>query len=354
MLADMGAEVIKIEPLWGGRLRFSPPLIKGESPGFAVLNRNKKGMAIDLKKEEGVEIVKQLVKHADVVFENFSLGTLDRLGIGYDVLKEINPGIIYVTITGFGYTGPYAHRRSFDIIAQAMSGLMTLTGEEAQVDYPVHVADYLGDMIPALTASNGILGALYYKKVTGKGQRVDVAQLDSMIYILGSIFSYLSSDMTAYQSRKKFRIIGSYDAFPAKDGWVVIAAPMGAIVDRLSKAMNVEKPDIPAIREWVKDQAVNDVVTTLVEAGVPVAPVYSVDQVVTDPHVRAREMILEVDHPTIGKIKVPGFPIKYSETPFELHSSSPLLGQHNEEILSTLLSYSKDRIAKLKEEKVIL
>ena len=352
ILADMGAEVIKIEPLWGERLRFSPPLIQGESPHFSYNNRNKKGMTLNLKSEKGINIFKELVKHGDVVFENYSAGTMDRLGVGYDVLKEINPSIIYATITGFGYTGPNSRWRSFDIVAQAMSGLMTLTGNSAEVNRPVRVPDFLGDQIPAAYAAIAVLAALYYRKLTGKGQRIDVAQLDVMFAVVTSNAGYLATGMTREEARKKHGVTGLYDPVQAKDGYVVIAAS-GDMFDRLAKAIDIESPDVEAVKRWVKDKTVDEVVKRLVEARVAVAPVLTVNNVVTHPQIIAREMVTEVDHSKIGKIKMPAFPIKFSETPGRVEMPGPLLGQHNEEILSSLLGYSKEEIAKLKEEGVI-
>jgi len=350
LLSDMGADVIKIEPLWGERIRAYPPLIKGVSPYFAYLNRNKRGMALNLKSEKGVQILKDLVRFSDVVVENFSPGTMNRMGIGYETLKAINPGIILASISGFGQTGPYSPRPSFDIIAQAMSGIMTLTGET--VGKPVQVEDYLGDSVAGLYGAIGIVAALYYRKLSGRGQWVDVSQLDSMVSILPSAVFYMHTGDTVPKIRKKF-FTGIYGMFEAKDGYVVMGAPVGAIMDRLAEVVGTEKLDYPAVTDWVRTRTVQEVVDKFVENSIPVAPVLAMDKVVTNPQVLARDMIVEVEHPQAGRIKVLGFPIKFSETPGKVEKPPALLGQHNEEILSTLLGYTKEQIAELRKEKVI-
>ncbi len=349
VLADFGAEVIKIEPPWGEALRFLHPVVGGESPGFLSYNRNKKSIVLNLKSEKGVRIFKELVKHADIVVENFSVGTMDRLGLGYDALKEINPGIIYSTITGFGYSGPFSSRLSFDIIAQALSGLMTLTGSPEQ---PILVPDYIGDPIPALVAAIGVLLALYYRKETGKGQRVDVAQLDSMVYILSSITSYLLTGKTNKQLRGQYPI-GVYNAFRAKDGFVAVASGGPLMLERMSKVLGIEEVNETIMTEWVEKQTVEEVVAKLTGARVPAAPVLSVEKVVVHPQLIARDMIVEVDHPKAGRIKTVGVPIKLSESPGMVEAPPPTLGQHTEEVLSQLLGYGQEKIVKLREEKVI-
>jgi len=350
LLADMGAEVIKIEPLWGEALRMSPPAYRGLATNFAFLNRNKRGMTLNLKSKRGIEIFEALTKKSDVVIENFTPGTMDRLGLGYDRLKEINPRVVYVSVSGFGQSGPYTNRPSFDIIAQAMSGIASLTG--AQVGRPVYTSDYLGDSVPALYATISVLAALYYRSVSGRGQKVDVAQLDCMVSILPSVVCYLLAGETVPQSRRKYPM-GVYGMFKAADGYLAVAAPPGAISDRLARIVDAQEVDGAVFEKWVGDKPVAEVVEKLKGAEVPVGPAMSIDQVVSDPHVLSREMIVEVDHPQAGRIKVNGFPIKFSETPGRVELAPPLLGQHNEQILREILGLSVEEVVKLREEKVI-
>ncbi|MFQ6075955.1 MAG: CaiB/BaiF CoA transferase family protein [Candidatus Bathyarchaeia archaeon] len=350
ILADMGAEVIKIEPPWGEMLRM-PPHYKGFNPSFAQFNRGKKGITLNLKRDKGLEVFKKLVRTADVVVENFSPGTMDRLGLGYDTLKEINPKLIFVSISGFGQYGPYSRRGSFDLIAQAMSGLMSLTG--TPYGHPIRVQDYIGDSVTSLFGVISILAAIRHRDLTGRGQRVDVAQLDAMVSILSSAVSQMAFGETNIQRQMRY-FTGVYGAFEAQDGYVAIGAPMGAILDRLARTIGVDKIEgSEAVVEWVKGRSVDDVVEALVKAEVPCAPVLSMDKVVTDPHVLARDMIVEVDHPKMGRIKLVGFAPKLSEFSDRItYGPPPLLGEHNEEVLSSL-GYTQEDIAKLREERVI-
>lgn len=353
ILADLGAEVIKIEPPWGEPLRTFPPDVRGVTPSIAYLARNKKGMTLDLKKERGIQIFKELVKHADVVVENFSTGVMERLGIGYETLKDINPSIIYASVSGFGRTGPYADRLSYDLIAQAYSGIMSLTAElNNPGGPPIVVADYIGDYVPPLVNTICILAALYYRKLTGRGQLIDVSQMGSMIFGLQSIVTYMLTGETGPQLRKKLPI-PAYGTYKAKDGYVALAVTPGAIYDRFAKVLGKMAITQDDIKEWVGQRTVEEVVSTFVEARVPVAPVLTVEEVVKDPHVLASGWIVEVEHPTAGKLKVIRFPPMLSETPPKVELPPPLLGQHNEEILSTILGYSKEEIANLRKEGVI-
>jgi len=350
LLADMGAEVIKIEPLWGEALRAAPPLIGGESAFFMFYNRNKKGMALNLKDPRGVEIFKELVRHADVVFENFTPGVMDNLGIGYETLKEIKPDLIFVSVSGFGQDGPYSKRPSFDLIAQAMSGIISLTGE--RIGQPVPVADYIGDSVPALYATIAVLSALYHRKVAGEGQRVDVAQVDTLFSILVSPTTFPANRRTAYGTVQSHPTV-IYDMYRAMDGHVVICAPMGNIFDRLKKVLGMEDVDHEKVKQWASERTVDEIVKTLVDAKVPVAPVLDIENSLENAHAKAREIVATVNHPQAGSVKMPNFPVKFSKTPVKVRSPSPSLGQHTEETLSSLLNYSKEQIARLREERII-
>jgi len=352
-LAGMGAEVLKIEPPWGEMTRFFPPLVKGVSPFFAYLDRCKKGITLNLKKEEAVKIFKELVKRSDVVVENFSAGVMDRLGLGYDVLSGVNPRIVFVSITGFGQTGPYSTRLSFDPIAQAVSGFMTLTGQETDSPgCPVQVAEAIGDSVPAMQAVIGILAALYNRQFTGRGQRIDLAQVDSLVSIFPSIAFWTMAGITFRDALNKFQV-GPSGLFQAKDGYVAVTAPEGDIQDRLLKVMGEKSFEMPKFKEWVQSRGVDEVVKLLVEARIPVGQVLDLSRVISDPHVQAREMVVEVDCPGVGKVKMPGFSIRFSETPGALNEPHPTLGQHNEEVFTKLLGYNKGDLARLKQEQVI-
>ena len=353
ILADLGAEVIKIEPPWGEALRMSPPLVKGISPQFLFLNRNKKGMTLNLKTDIGLDIFKKLVKESDVVIENFKPGTMDNFGLNYEALKNINSKIIFVSVSGFGQTGPYSSRPSFDSIAQAYSGIMTLTADLHDPDGPpIQISDFIGDSIPALYATIGIIAALYYRQSTGEGQRIDLAQMDSLLSILPSIVSHMLTGLTIPQTQKEY-FTGITGIYRAKDGYVVLA-PEGRLLDNLARAMKVKNIDNrQIICDWVKNKSINDVVNELMKEGVPVAPILNVEKVITNPQVLARDIIVDIKNPQGDELKVLAVPIKFSESPVQVKSFPPLLGQHNEEILSNLLPYSKRELNELKKRGVI-
>ena len=354
LLADLGAEVIKIEPPWGEALRSNPPLVNGLSSSFLFLNRNKKSMKLNLKTAKGKNIFIELAKVSDIVIENFSPGTMHTLGLDYEALSAINPKIIFVSVSGFGQYGPYSRRPSYDAVAQAYSGLMSLVGDQAKESGPpLLVPDYIGDAVPALYATIGVLAALFYRERTGHGQWIDVAQLDSMVSILQSIVSYMLVKHTTPQLRRKF-FTGAYGIFKTLDGYVLIASPSGHFLDTLAKIIGAARIDAnETVAEWTKSQTVDNVVNKLVEAGIPVAPVLTVDKTIEDPQVKMRSMIVELNHSTAGKVKAVACPLKFSETPVKVELPPPLLGEHGEEILSKLLGYSEEEIAELKKENVV-
>ncbi len=356
ILADLGAEVIKIEPPWGEESRFRPPLVGGLSATFMEFHRGKKGVTLNLKDKRAVDIFKELVKRSDIVVENFTTGTMDRLGIGYETLKVLNPRIILASITGFGQYGPRSKRPSFDILGQATSGFMAAMGESADPEGPpLLVSEAPGDSIPGTYCALSIIAALYWRQFTGRGQCVDIAQQDVMMYITPSIAMYMLTGMTGPQLRRKMGtdIPGIYGSFKAKDGYVAVAAPMGPVLDRLSKAFGKDVVDKSFIETWVGSSTVEQVVSELIEADVPVSPIFTVPEVVEDEQAIARDMIVEVGHPTAGKVKVVGVPMKFSDSPCRVERPSPILGQHNEEILVGLLGYRKEDVAQLKKDGAI-
>jgi len=354
LLADLGAEVIKVEPTWGEMTRFFPPLVNGVAPNFVYFNRNKKCITINLKSEKGREILKELAKKVDVVVENFSPGTMEKLGLGYEDLRKIKPDVIYAFLSGYGQYGPYHARPSFDIIAQAISGLMRLTGDEHDPEGPpIHTAQAPGDLIPALFAVISILAAVHHKRRTGEGQKIDVAQTDCMVSVIPAFVGYALTGMTPKEQSKKY-FTGVYGSFKTSDGYVVIGSPMGAILDRLTKAIGVERIESRAVvDEWTKARTSKEVVRILEEAGVPVNEVLDMEGAMKDPHLIAREMFIVNEHPRAGKVRMPNFPVKFSETPGRVLTPAPELGQHNVEVLTTMLGYTKEEVAKLKQEGAI-
>ena len=353
ILADLGAEVIKVEPPWGEIGRKYPPLFGGISYVFLYFNRNKKGATIDLKSEKGREIFFKLLEKSDVVVENFKPGTMERLGLSYEAMREVNPGIIYASLSGFGLTGPYSKRPSFASIASAMSGWMRLTADGMDPEAPpIRPAEWHGDLDPALFAVIGILGALRHRDRTGEGQLVDVAQLDCMVAQCGvSVTGYLMSGMLPWEMREKYMGLRFIGAFKALDGYVYIHTSP-AMDERLKRGMGVEELERKEeLGSWVEQRTVQEVVDALVEADVPVAPCYNINQVVEDPQVQARGMIVSMEHPTAGTVREPRFPIKFSKTPARIVRPAPLLGQHNEEIL-TELGYTAEEISEMRREGV--
>lgn len=353
ILASMGAEVIKIEPPWGEMSRLYPPMVNGESSPFMYLNRSKKGMTLNLKSGEGKNIFFKLLENADVVVENFKRGTMEKLGLGYNDLRKIKPDIIYAALSGFGVYGPYHDRPSFAPVAEAMSGWMRLTGDLIDPKGPpIRPAEYHGDLDPALWAVVGILAALRHKDITGEGQLLDVAQLDCMIAQTGiPISNYLVEGKLAWEiwdERPTAGIIFGF--FKTVDSYVYIAAEAGQ-VDRLKKLTGSDLESNEDLQNWVSDKKSEDVINALIEINVPVAPIYQLNEVVDDPQVIARNMIVEVNHPRAGNIKQPNFPLKFSETEV-IVKAAPMLGQHNMQIL-TDLGYSEKEIVDLRKAGVI-
>jgi len=352
-MAGMGAEVIKVEPLWGEMSRMTPPLVKGQSPYFLYLNRGKKDITLNLKQEEGLEILKGLVKKSDIVIENFSAGTMDRMGLGWEVLKELNPGIIYASICGFGHTGPWKDRRSFDPIAQATTGYMWLNRDDLnEPGPPILASEAIADTIPGFTCLIGILAALNYRNRTGKGQRIDVAQMDSMIAVMRSYSFWTLADTTFRRAARKHRI-GVSGLHKTQDGYVMFSLPAGRITDWFMELLDVDELKPEEVEKWVRERTTDDVVKLLEGAGVPVGPVLDLEDVLENPQAKAREMFVKVHHPAIGEMTQPGFPIKFSETKGDFSQPSPSLGEHTDEVLSKVLGFSEDKIQELKKSGIV-
>lgn len=372
MMADLGANVIKIEEAGkGADERQMGPFQNGESAYYMNLNRNKKGISLNLKSAKGKEIFKALVKKADIVLENFRPGTMYKLGLGYDVLREINPGIIYAAVSGFGHYGPYTKRPGYDIISQAMSGLMSTTGWPG--GFPTRSGTAMGDVLGGLSVTIGILSAIYNRSHTGRGQMVDVALVDSAVASLEIInMIYLVEKRLPQRIGNRYESVYPYDSFQAKDNLVIIGAGNDKLWSLFTKHINQPElathPDFARnrdrvqnhvavkqiVEEWTQTKTVTEIVDELLAAGIPAAPIYNIDQVVADPHIAgAREMFVDIVHPKAGPVKITGSHIKLSETKAGVRTPSPSLGEHNEEILTSMLGMTKEEVDSLKQEGVL-
>lgn len=373
VLADMGAEVIKIEsPPGGDFVRIAIPQINGVSIYYENMNRGKKSVTINLKTPEGKELFAKLLAEADVLIENNRPGVMERLGFGYEQVKKINKRLIYCSISGFGQTGPYSERPGYDLIGQAMSGAMSLTGIPGSI--PLKFGIPIGDVLGGMNGALGILAALQYRAVSGEGQQIDAALVDSLVgSMLTNSMGYIVNGKIPGRSANRYFNAYPYDSFSAKDGEYVIACGTDPHFAALAKVMG--KPELlddprfkeflvrktnpnmdelkAIIDEWSSDKTVTECVTLIMAADIPVAPIYDVKQVVEDPHIReAREMFVNVEHPVAGTITITGNPIKMSATPTTPTKCAPLLGEHNEEIYGAL-GYDKQTIADYKAKKCI-
>ncbi|MEG1641532.1 MAG: CaiB/BaiF CoA-transferase family protein [Synergistaceae bacterium] len=371
MLADLGADVIKIEnPKGGDDSREFTPFQNGHSAYFMSVNRSKKGITLNLKTEEGKKIFKELVKKADIVIENFKPGTMTRLGLDYNTLKEINPKLIYAALSGFGQYGPYSSRPAYDLIVQGMGGLMSITGYDDR--HPIKVGSSIADLLSGIFTVIGILSALYARRKTKRGQMVDVAMLDCLVAALeNAVARYTASGKSPAPTGNAHPSICPFETLKTKDGFANIAVGNNALWEKVCKAMGLEKyindPNydtnpkrianrekvINLITEKTKTKTTNELLKELMAENVPCGPINTIEDVVNDPQIKAREMIVEIPDPTGQMLKVQGIPIKFSDTPAEIKCSAPELGQHNEEIYNKWLHMKKSHIKKLKEQGVI-
>jgi crotonobetainyl-CoA:carnitine CoA-transferase CaiB-like acyl-CoA transferase len=364
-LADLGANVIKVEqPGTGDDTRqWGPPFQGGEAAYFLAVNRNKRSLAVDLKTAEGLQIVQELARRADVVVENFRPGTAARLGLGYEDLSRENPGLVYASISGYGQTGPEAGRAGYDAIAQARSGIMSVTGESDGP--PVRVGVSSADLVAGMWATIGILAALHEKQRTGAGQWVDISLLDGSVSLLTYVSSgYFASGEIPRRYGSAHPTIAPYQAFPTADGFVMVAVGNDSLWRRYAAAIGrkdladderfasnpsrVARRDtlIPVLEQIMRTRTTEDWVARLDEAGVPVGPIQTVDQALRDPQVLARNMVSELVHPTAGPMKVVGCPVRLTRTPPSVRTAPPMLGQETDEILAEL-GFSADRIRSL-------
>jgi len=368
LLGDMGAEVIKIEqPGTGDDTRGYPPFLNGFSAYFGNLNRNKKSITLDLKSPQAKKIFWKLVQTADVVIENYKPGTMDKLGLSYERAKEINPRIVYASISGFGQYGPYKDRPGYDIIGQAIGGLMSVTGWPDSP--PTRTGTAMGDVLGGLNCCIGILAALKSRDNTGMGQYVDVSLVDSVVSSMETIIQlYLVEGRIPGRIGNRYEFIYPYDSFETADGWVVIGVGGDEVWKRFCKAIDREdlladsslaknKDRVAAhvrlkeiVTAWTLTRKVDDIVAHLLTHSVPCSPVNTIDKVVNDPHIAgAREMFVDMDHPVDGKMKVIHCPIKLSHTKPTIRSTAPCLGEHTEAILTGLLQMSAEEVRALRD-----
>lgn len=371
LLADLGAEVIKVEKPRGGddTRSMGPPFLNGESAAFLAVNRNKLGLALDIKAPVGAEILWRLIETADVLIENFRPGTLARLGFGYEQIHARQPRLVYCSISGYGQTGPYAERGGFDLVAQALSGVLSVTGTP---DEPVKVGVPISDLNAGLFASHAILAALLARSRTGEGQYVETSLLEAALaYTIWESNEYWATREPPRRLGTAHRLMAPYQVFPTADGWIAIGAANQRNWERLARAVGRDEllddprfatnsdrmAHLPALVETLA-KTLRAATTAewgrrLEAAGVPAEPVLTLDQVYAHPQVRARGMDVEMQHPVAGTVHAIGNPVKYSATSPELRRSAPLLGQHTFALLRSL-GYGDGECHRLEAEGVVL
>ncbi|MEZ5931697.1 MAG: CoA transferase [Alphaproteobacteria bacterium] len=373
MLADMGADVIKVEKIPDGddTRRSTPPVIGDEAAAFMMMNRNKRGIALDLKTPGGRSVLQRLLAGADVVVENYRPGTMAKLGFDYEELRKKNPGLIYCALSGFGRSGPYGHRGGFDLVAQAMSGLMSITGE-GPGRAPVKCGAPVTDITCGILAAMGILAAYAHRLQTGQGQMVDTSLLEA-----GIVQTYWQSAIALATGEapgpmgSAHPLSAPYQAFECADGWIVIGGSNQRNWLRALEALGAEHlADDPRFRDnhdrmghlkeledalapFFKPHASADLLARFEAVGVPAGPVYDVLQMQADPQVRARKMVTKVTHKHLGEVETIGLPVKFSDTPGKVARGAPVYGQHSREVLKEA-GFDEDELAALLAEGAVV
>jgi formyl-CoA transferase len=372
LLGDLGADVIKVEPVGRGdatREATGHRLPHGESTAFVAVNRNKRSIALDLRAGAGLAAFRRLVRSADVVVESFRPGVAAKLGVDYPAVREINDLVVYASISGFGQTGPYSGRPGYDLIAQAMSGIMSVTGDAD--GNPVKCGVPVADLSAGLLCTVGILGACLARTITGRGQAVDTSLYDAALALsVWETAELWATGQAPGRLGSAHRVNAPYQAFPARDGHLTIGANNARLWERLCAVL--ERPDLLADRRFatnadrVRNRAelaaelgrslrtrdTDEWVTLLLDAGVPAGPIRDYRQSCEDPHTLAREMVVELDHPTEGRVRTLGIPVKLSETTTAIRRPPPRLGEHTDEILAAV-GYSAEEINALRSEGVV-
>ncbi len=372
-LGDMGATVIKVErPVTGDDTRQWGPMVNGASAFFANLNRNKYGVTLDLKAPEGKEVFMRLLDRSDVVVENFRAGTMKKLGLSYDVLKERNPRIIFASASGFGSYGPYADRPGYDILAQAMSGIMSLTGHKDGP--PTRVGSSIADATTGMNLTLGILAALYNREKTGEGQYLEVALCDSIIGCTTvENMRYNVTGKVPPRNGNHYAVLSPYGAFHAKDRDFIIGCGNQKFYEKFCNDV-LHRPELitderfltvvdraknddemtAEVEKWSMTLTAEEAINTLLAAGIPSGPLNDTSDIMKDPHfTEAREMFPYVDHPIVGRQRGTAVPVKFSGTPTTVRKPSPLLGEDNESIYCDMLGMSESELESLKNKNIV-
>ncbi|MGH6627169.1 MAG: CaiB/BaiF CoA transferase family protein [Burkholderiaceae bacterium] len=366
LLADLGAEVIKVEPPQGDDYRAIGPMRNGQSALFTVMNRNKKSLVLDLKQAEAVTLVHELAAQTDVVIENFRPGVAERLGIGAAALRAINSRLVYVSVSGFGQTGPYAHRPAYDIIIQAMSGLMEATGDPNGP--PTLVGEAVSDVVAGLFASWATLAALHQARRTGQGQHVDVAMFDTTLSFLAtSMARHLFTGQAARRVGNRHPLSAPFGVYRAQDGHFALAVLNKKLFDALAGVL--ARADLAAdqglatdeqrsgreaelraaIEAWAADKSVEEVVRRIDAAGVPVAPIWNIGQALDSPQSRARQLLRPLEDSRLPGLRLPTQPVRFAGAAPNRLERAPELGEHTQDLLATVLGCTAGKLAELRE-----
>lgn len=370
-LADLGAEVLKIEPPGAGdETRTFPPLRGTESHYFLSVNRGKKSIVIDLKTEAGVALARDLAARCDILIENYRPGVMDRLGLGYETLAAINPRLIYCAISGFGMTGPLRDRPSFDIVMQALSGALSVNGEPGRE--PTKLGIPLGDLVGGVNGPIAVLAALYERTVTGRGRLIDISLLDGLIGMLGYLpqLAWFTGEDPAPQGSQHPNLV-PYGVFPARDGSIVIACLTNSFWANICRALGMEdwiedvrfdtlekrRDTRPLVNERISaitaGKTVNELAELFTAHQVPHAPILRIRDALSQPQAVAREMVVETEHQSLGRIPIVNRSIRFPGDPQPAPTAPPVLGQHTDEILGDILGFTSERIAELRAAGVV-